>query len=199
MSIKLRQFFPLFFVFTLSVCSAQETTRVKPILKLDAWSQGPFEGQKSNSCLTIYSDGKLNYFHRWNSGRIKVNPNSGKKSLLEQTVSVESHLTHLNLSELRHFLESDAVKMLAESFVVPHSPIDYSQSATIHIIGPGGNSKAVSIDAYSVADLEQKSQLPGALIVLMDKIEEIEKAAAVKGKATKIPPACLEAVKGAGL
>jgi hypothetical protein len=198
-SIKLRLFFPFFFVFTLSVCSAQETTQVKQILKMHAWSQGPFERQKSNSCLTIYSDGKLNYFHRWNPGRIKANPNSGKKSLLEQTVSVESHLTQSDLLELRRFLESDAVQVLAESFVVPHSPIDYSESATIHIIGPNGNSKPVSIDAYSVADLEQKSQLPGALIVLMDKIEEIEKAAIIKGKATKIPPACLEALKGAGL
>src|SRR5208282_4155023 len=180
----------------LSVCSAQETPQVKPILKLDGWSRGPFSGQESNSCLTIYSDGKLKYFHRWNPGSIKVDPKTRKKSLLRQTVSVESRIAQDDLLELRRFLESESVKALAESFVVPHSPIDYSESATIHIEGPNGDGKSVSIDAYSVADLEQKSRLPGALIVLMNKIEEIEKTAALRGKATKIPRACLEKKTG---
>jgi sulfur carrier protein ThiS len=195
---RFSQFFAAFFLLWISVCSAQETAQVKPILKLDGWSQGPFEGQESISCLTIYSDGKITYFHRRNSRKIRVEAKTGKKSLVEQTVSVESQLTRADLLELTGFLESNVVKALGESFVVPHSPIDYSESATVHIIGPSGNEKAVSINGYSVAGLEQKSQLPGTLVVLMDKIEEIEKAAALKGKDTKTPPGCLEALKRAG-
>jgi hypothetical protein len=56
--------------------------------------------------------------------------------------------------------------------------------------GPVGNEKCVEIRDYGEAGLEQKGQLPEALIVLMDKIEEIEKVAALKGKTTRIPSNC---------
>jgi len=55
--------------------------------------------------------------------------------------------------------------------------------------------KRISIYDYGTAGLERNSQLPGALIVLMDKIDEIKKKAALKGKATKIPLNCLEVLK----
>jgi hypothetical protein len=119
---------------------------------------------------------------------------TGRKSLVEQP-AVESQLTRADLLELTGFLESNVARALGESFVVPRSPIDYAESATVQIIGPNGNEKADSINGYGAAGLEQKNQLPETLIVLMDKIEEIEKAAARKSKDTKTPPGCLEALK----
>jgi hypothetical protein len=195
--IKLNHFFAVFILLSLPVCAAQESPPVKLILKVDGWSRGPFEGQESASCLRVYSDGMAKYFHRWNPGKVKVDAKTGKKSLLEQTVSVELHLARAELSEISGFLESDVVRALGESFAIPHNPIDYWESATIHIFGPNGNEKSVSLRDYGEASLDQRSQLPGALIVLMDKIEEIEKAAALKGKATKIPPDCHESLKRA--
>lgn len=154
-------------------------------------------GQESASCLRVDSDGIAKYFHRWNPGKVKVDAKTGKKSLVELTVSVERHLTRAELFEISGFLESDVVKALGDGFNIPHNPIDYWESATIHIISPDGNEKDILIRDYGEASLEQRGQLPGALIVLMDKIEEIEKAAALKGKATKIPTDCPESLKRA--
>jgi hypothetical protein len=44
-----------------------------------------------------------------------------------------------------------------------------------------GNEKCIETRDYGEAGLEQKGQLSGALLVLMDKIEEIEKSAVLKG------------------
>lgn len=46
--------------------------------------------------------------------------------------------------------------------------------------------KSISIRDYSAAGLEEKSKLPAALIVLLDKIEKIEKSASLRGKTAKI-------------
>jgi hypothetical protein len=146
-------------------------------------------------CLAIYSDGKVTYFHKWNSGEVRIDAKTGRKSLLERTVSVESQLTRAELFEISRFLESEVVKAIGASFVIPYSHIDYSESAKVHIFGPDGDERTISINGYAVAGLEQKSQLPGALIVLMDKIEEIEKTAALKGKGAQFPLDCPEARK----
>jgi hypothetical protein len=162
---------------------------------MEEMSVGPFEGQKSVSCLTIDSDGKVKYFHRWNPGKVGVDAKTGKKVLLEQTVSVESHLARADQFELPDFLESEDIKGLKDSIGIPHVFIDYHESATIYIVGSDGKEKRISIYDYGTASLEKKSQLPGPLIVLMDKIEEIKKEATLKGKTPTIPLNCLEVRK----
>jgi hypothetical protein len=190
MRTKSSQFFFPLFLFSLGACAAPGCAQVKSILKVDAWSQGPLAGQKSISCLTVYSDGKVNFFHRWNSGKVRIDAKTRKKALLERVVCVESHLNRADLFEVSGFLKSDVIRVLEKSFVIPHPIVDYAEGATVCLGGPVGNEKCIEIREYDEAGLEQKGQLPGALIVLMDKIEEIEKAAVLKGKATKIPSNC---------
>jgi hypothetical protein len=191
MRTKFRWFFFCLFLFSFGVCAAPGSGQVKSILKVDGWSQGPFEGQKSVSCLTVYSDGKVTLFRRWNSGKVQVDAKTGKKALLERVVSVESHLSRPDLLDVSDFLKSDVITVLEKGFVIPHHFVDYAEGATVCLDSPAGNEKCIGIRDYGEASLEQKGQLPGALIVLMDKIEEIEKAAVFKGKTTKTPSDCL--------
>ena len=174
----------------LSICTAQLGAHVKTILRADRWSDGPFEGQRSISCLTVFSDGKVNYFHRWNPGEVITDHKSGKKILLERTVSVERSLTGAELFEISTFLESDVVKALDTSFALPHVPADYNEGTTVYIGEQEQAAKRISIRDYGEADLEEKSRLPGALILLMDQIEVIEKAAVTKGTYVRLPSTC---------
>lgn len=195
MAIKTSRVIFSLFVISLSVCPVQGTPEVRPILRLEEMSNGPFKGQKSVSCLTINSDGKIKYYHRWNPGKVGVDAQTGKKVLVEETVSVESYLSRADLFELPDFLESEGVKGLNDSIVILHVFIDYHESATLYVNGSDGKEKEISIYDYGTAGLERKSQLPGALIVLMDKIEEIKKEATLKGKAMKTPLNCQEVRK----
>jgi hypothetical protein len=190
MRTKFSQFFFSLFLFSFGVCAAPGSGQVKPILKVHGWSQGPFESQKSILCLTVYSDGNVNFFHRWNPGKIQIDAKTGKKALLERVVSVESHLSRPDLLNVSDFLKSDVITVLEKGFAIPHAFVDYQDGATVCLGGPEGNEKCIEIRDYGEADLQQKGQLPGALIVLMDKIAEIEKAAVLKGKTTKIPSNC---------
>jgi len=192
MRTKSRQFFFTLFLFSFGVCAAAGRAQVKPILKVDGWSQGPFEGQKSISCLTVYSDGNVDFFHRWNPGQIQIDAKTGKKALVERVVSVESHLSSPDLLDVSDFLKSDVITALQKGFVISHPFVDYQEGVTVCLGGPAGNEKCIEIRDYGEADLEQKGQLPGALIVLMDKIGKIEKTAILKGKTTKIPSNCSE-------
>jgi len=118
--------------------------------------------------------------------KVRIDTKSGKKVLVEQSVSVESHLSNSDRLEVSDFLKSDMVTALGNQFFVPSAGIDYGEEATIYIEGPDGNEKRISIRDYSTAGLEEKSRLPAALIVLLDKIEKIEKSASLRGKAAKI-------------
>ena len=106
--------------------------------------------------------------------------------LAQRTVSVESRLSHSELWELSEFLKSEVVTALEKVFVVPSAGIDYAESTTLHINGADGNEKRILIREYSTAGLQEKGKLPAALVVLMDKIEEIEKSASLSGKPAKI-------------
>lgn len=176
----------------LGVCPVHGGPQVRATLKVEQMSNGPFVGQKSVSCLTIYPDGRVTYFHRWNPGKVGVDAKTGKKVLLEQAFSVESRLSRADLLELPVFLESEAVQGLRDSFAVPHVFIDYHESTTVEINGSDAKQKRIVTYDYGTADLERKSQLPAALVVLMDKIEEIKNQAALKGKTANIPLDCQE-------
>ena len=187
MTNRFSQFFFSLILVSFGACAGSVSAQVKVSLKMEGWSHGPFWGQKSVSCLTIYSDGRVTYFHRWNPGTVRIDPKTGKRTLVEQTVSVESHLSHSDLLEVSDFLKSGVVMALEKVFVVPSAGIDFTESTTIHINGTDGNEKRITIREYSTAGLEEKGKLPAALVVLMGKIEEIEKSASLRGKPAKIP------------
>jgi hypothetical protein len=182
------------FLFTMLVaslvCHAQEKASSNLILRVDANISGPFGGQKSSSCLRVYSDGKVLYAHWWNSFASVVDEKTGEKSRPENMVSLEHHLGDGDKWELSSFLESKVLKNLPEKFGPPRQPIDYFESVTVQIIAPDGKKKNISTREFYVAGLEEKSHYPSALIVLMDKIDEIEREANEKGKPASPPTDC---------
>jgi hypothetical protein len=134
---------------------------------------------------------QVNFFRRWNPGSVQIGAKSGKKTLLEQVVSVESYLSRVDLLDVSGFLKSDVITVLEKGFVIPHPFVDYAEGTTVCLGASVSDEKCIEIRDYGEADLEQKGQLPGALIVLMDKIEEIEKASVLTGKTTKVSSNCL--------
>ena len=170
-------------------CYAQEKAPAKLILKVDEVVTGPFAGQKSSSCLRIFSDGRVLYARWWNSAAA-VKDNQGKESRPENTISVEHHVDDTDVWDLSNYLESKAVKRLPESFPPPHRPIDYFGNVTVQIIDSKGESKQISTREFYVASLEEKSHYPSALIVLMARIDEIENETNEKGKPVEIPSDC---------
>jgi hypothetical protein len=91
---------------------------------------------------------------------------------------------------LSDLLESKALKRLPKKFDPPHRPIDYFERISVQIITTSGKVKQISTREFYVASLDEKARYPGALIVLMDKIDEIEHQANVKGKPIDIPSDC---------
>ncbi len=92
--------------------------------------------------------------------------------------------------ELSDLLESKAIKKLPEKFSPPHQPIDYFEMISVQIIGKDGKSKDISTREYYVASLKEKTRYPSALILLMDKINEIERVSNEKGTPIEIPQDC---------
>jgi hypothetical protein len=115
---------------------------------------------------------------------------AGRESRPEHKVSVVHQLDQGDEFELSSFLESKAIKRLAERFAPPHVPIDYFENTVVQITLPRSAPKQISTREFYVADLEEKFRYPATLIVLMDRIDEIEKEASDKGKPTEIPPDC---------
>ena len=190
MSIKRPQFLLLLMLLPGWVCPAQEKATAKLILKVDETVDGPLGGQKSSSCLRVYSDGKVLYASWRNSGMTIIDKETGKKSRPEKTISVEHHLENADEWELSSFLESKVLKGIPDKYAPPHRPIDYFENVTVRIISPNGRERQISTREFYVASLEEKSRYPSALILLMGKIDEIEKEANEKGKPTEIPSDC---------
>ena len=173
-----------------SVCFAQDKAPSKLILKVDENVNGPYGGQKSSSCLRVYSDGRVLYASWWNSAATIVEKETGKKSRPEHTVSTEHHLEETEMWDLSSFLESKVLKKLPEKFGPPHPPIDYFEYISVQITGSQGKPKQISTREFYVASLEEKARYPSALLLLMGKIEEIQREANSKGKPAEIPPDC---------
>jgi len=171
-------------------CIAQEKAPARLILRVDETTQGPFGGQKSSSCLRIYSDGRVLYASWWNSAATLVDETTGKPIRPEHTLSVEHHLDDTDAWALGSFLDSRVVQRLPEKFGPPHRAIDYFEDDAVEIIDSRGRSKKIWTREYYVASLEEKSKYPSALIVLMGKIDEIEKEAESKGKPFAVPADC---------
>jgi hypothetical protein len=171
------------------LCFAEENAPVKLILKVDENISGPLGGQKRSSCLRVYADGKVVYARWWNSAVAEVDKN-GKESRGEQTVSVENLLERGDVWELSSFLESRALADLPSKFSPPHRPVDYFENVTVQILNPNGEKKQISTREFYVASLGEKTRYPSALVVLMGRIDEIEKEANEKGKPTQLPSDC---------
>jgi hypothetical protein len=180
----------LLMLFSASGWPAQETPHNRLILKVDENASGPYGGQKSSSCLRVYSDGRVTYARWWNSAATIVDSVAKKESRPEHTVSVEHRLRNEDVRELSRFLESKAVKRLPAKSGPPHQAIDYFESVSVEVFDSKGNSKKIFTREYYVADLVEKSRYPSALILLMDRIGQIEAEANDKGKSTEIPPDC---------
>ena len=170
-------------------CSAQENPPSDLILRVDQTVIGPVGGQKSLSCLRIYSDGKV-FYASWWSGPMTMVDQTGAEYRPEHKVSVEHQLEKGDVFELSTLFQSKAIKRLPENFAPPHPPIDYFEKTTVQITLPKGTPKEISTREFYVADLEEKTRYPAALIVLMGKIDEIEKVASDKGKPAATPSDC---------
>jgi len=168
---------------------AQADRSDRMVVRVDETSSGPFGGQKSRSCLRIYSDSKVIYAEWSNSGATTVNA-AGVVSRSERTSAFTYKLDDGDLQELSSFLESKAVARLPENFGPPHKPVDYFESVSVEIPRSRKDSKKISTREYYVADLTEKTQYPSALVLLMDRIDQIEKTAASTGKPTEVPTDC---------
>ncbi len=144
----------------------------------------------SSSCLRLHADGKILYAAWWNSAATITDQQTGKKSRPEHLVSKEFTLDKFEVSALSDFLHSKAVRKLPEIFGPPHQPIDYVERVIVQITGANGKSKQISTREYFVADLEEKTRYPSALIVLMEQIRELEEQVQDKGKPAETPPDC---------
>ena len=171
------------------ICLAQQKTVSNPILRVDERVSGPFGGQKSSSCLRIYSDGKVLYAN-WRNSAMSIVDKDGNKSRPEQTISLEHKLEEGDIDELSTFFESNAFKRLPEQFSPPHAPIDYIESISVQTMTPKGKSKHIAVREFYVASLEEKTRYPAALILLMGRIDEIEQATLDKGKQAGSPADC---------
>lgn len=174
--------FPLTFQLLSLALSDGQSSRPKTILlKADEVLSGPVGRQKSGSCLRVYAGGEVIY--------TKV-AGSANATSSGRPVASAYHLIDTDLWELSSLLKSKAVKKLAENFGPPHKPIDYFEKYSVEIRDDRGNSKKLFTREYYVADLEEKTRYPSALIVLMDRIGKIEEEAANSGKKTEIPADC---------
>lgn len=160
------------------------------VLKVDETVTGPFGGQKSTSCLRVYMDGKVIYSRWWNSAATIVDSVTNVASRPEHTVAFADQLADTDIWDLSRFLESKAVKRLSEKFGPPHPPVDYFERVSLEISGDKGNAKKILTREYYVASLEEKTRYPSALILLMERIDRIEEAAATNGKPAEIPADC---------
>lgn len=172
-----------------ALCLPQDRADLKLVLSVEQTVSGPYGGQKSSGCLRVYSDGKVVYARWWNSAATLVDT-AGKKTRPEHTISTEYLMDKLDVSELTRFLKTKSVKNLRNAFGPPHAPIDYFENTSVRMRSPNGQSKQIITREYYVASLDEKVKYPSALIVLMDKIDEIERLAEEEGKPVEVPADC---------
>jgi hypothetical protein len=140
--------------------------------------------------MRFYSDGKIRVASWSRSGAELVDKDTGAKSRPEKTISVEYRLENGDEWAVPSFLESKPLRRLANKFGPPHSSIDFVETVVVRIIDPHGREKQIATREFYVASLEERTRYPSALIVLMDKIDEIEKAAYSNGKPAEAPSDC---------
>ena len=103
------------------------------------------------------------------------------------TEAYEYKLENFSASELPRFVHSSSVTTLADSFDTPHRAVDYLESVNVTIPLADGSKKSINTRQYYVSSLTEKSKYPSALIVLMEKLQELEKQVVEKGKKVEVP------------
>ncbi len=172
-----------------SLCLPQEQADAKLVLSVDATVSGPYAGQKSSDCLRVHSNGRVLYARWWNSAATLIDA-AGKRTRPEHTISTEYQMDEFLISELTRLLKTKSVKNLRDAFGPPHAPIDYFENTSVQMRASNGHSKQITAREYYVASLDEKTKYPSALIVLMDKIDEIQRLAEEKGKPVEVPADC---------
>jgi hypothetical protein len=180
----------VFTLFAARPCLSQDKPPAKLLFKMDETVSGPHGGEKSSSCLRLYSDGRAIYASWWNDSFTTVDAKTGEKSRGEHTVSKEFAFDELDLEDFFDFLQSKPVEKLAEKFGPPHPPIDYIEFISLEFTGRKGRLQRLSTREFYVADMEEMTRYPSALLVLMQKIDEIEHKVDDKGKPADPPPDC---------
>lgn len=181
----------LIFLAQAVLCPAQEKSS-DLVLKVEQTTLGPMGGQKGASCLKLYSGGRFVYF-RWSISGMSLQDKDGKiwhPDMRETREYLFPERDSWQISQFMEFLQSKSVGRLKPYFAPPHEPIDYFETSTVHVFLPAGKSKQLQTREYYVASLVEKAKYPSALILLMDKIEQLEDTVTEKGTPTKEPPDC---------
>jgi hypothetical protein len=183
--------FLLIAIFATSACVNALAADNEPrlLLQVDESSSGPTGGAKSRGCVRIYSDGRAISAH-WSRAGFTLVDEAKKKTTPEKESSTEFKLDEFEAPELDQFLHSRAVRKLSSDFKPPHSAIDYFELTIVQIPVSDRSPKRITAREYYVASLVEKSRYPSALIVMLDKISEIEQSAYAKGKPTPPPADC---------
>ena len=173
------------------VCSAQEQPATLVLLAYHG-SSGPFGGEKGSSCLMLYSDGRMVQSSS-STAAMGVQNENGKITHPERTDYREYKFPERDswqVSGFVDFLQSKALLKLKSYFPPPHPPIDFVETSTVEVLLPRGKIKQIQTREYYVASLVEKARYPSALIILMDKLEQLEDAVAEKGTSTEPSSDC---------
>ena len=138
---------------------AQSVSAARLVLRVDEISGGPFAGQKSASCLRVYSNSQVVYAQWSNSAAAIVDKATGLASRPEHTSAFTAQLDDGDLQELSSLLESKATRRLSQEYGPPDKPVDYFESVIVDILGLRGVVKKVSTREYYVASLEEKNAI----------------------------------------
>jgi len=171
-------------------CLSQDNPPAKPIFKSDEAVTGPIGGEKSFTCLRVYSDGRATYAKSWSDSFPTVDKQTGKETREEHLVSKEFIFDELDLLDFFDYLKSKPVQKLPEIFGPPHQPIDYIEMIALEFTGRKDKLQKISTREFFVTDLEERARYPAALIVLMLKLDEIERKVSSEGKSVAPPSDC---------
>jgi hypothetical protein len=160
------------------------------VLSVDESSSGPLAGDRGKGCLRVFSDGSVVASHRTRSGQVVIDKTTGKVERSEAVDTRQYKLEDYEVSQLLDFLKSKAVRRLPSSFEPPHRAIDFFEISAVRISTEDGKATEVTVREYYVASLEEKARYPSALIVLMEKIDEIERKSEEKGKPAELSADC---------
>jgi len=173
-----------------ATCPSQDKPPAKLIFKSNEATTGPIGGEKSFTCLRVYSDGRATYAKSWSDSFLTVDKQTSKETYDEHLVSKEFIFDELDLLDFFAFLKSKPVQKLPETFGPPHTPIDYIEMIALEFTGRKDKLQRISTREFFVTDLEKLARYPAALIVLMHKLDEIERKVSSEGKSVAPPSDC---------
>ena len=140
----------------------------------------------------LYSDGRLIQASS-STAAMGVQDENGKVTHPERTDYREYRFPERDswqVSSFVDFLQSKPLFKLKSYFPPPHPPIDFVETSTVEVPLPNGKIKQIQTREYYVASLVEKAKYPSALIILMDKLEQLEDTVSEKGTPTESSSDC---------